>query len=65
MKSRNHLEVACPSCQLAIHDADAQFCKICGEKLQKPIINQLDSKINVKIKYKTIKIRSRATQGWT
>jgi voltage-gated potassium channel len=44
MKSRNHLEVACPSCQLAIHDADAQFCKICGEKLQKPIINQLDSK---------------------
>lgn len=35
VKTANKVETICPGCQLAFHDADAQFCKACGTKLEK------------------------------
>ncbi|MUL35435.1 ion transporter [Gloeocapsopsis dulcis] len=35
IKASNQVEVRCPTCQLSLHDADAQYCKICGTKLAK------------------------------
>ncbi|MEB3180445.1 MAG: ion transporter [Nostocaceae cyanobacterium] len=33
VKTANQVEIICPGCGLASHDADANFCKICGTKL--------------------------------
>ena len=33
VKTGNQVQKPCPTCQLALHDADAQFCKNCGTKL--------------------------------
>jgi voltage-gated potassium channel len=33
VKSTNQIETVCTGCGLAFHDADAQFCKRCGTKL--------------------------------
>lgn len=35
VKSANQVEALCLGCGLSSHDADAQFCKICGTKLEK------------------------------
>ena len=35
VKSTNQVEIICPGCGLAFHDADAGFCKRCGTKLMK------------------------------
>lgn len=35
VKTTNKLEAICPSCSLSLHEADAQFCKLCGTKLEK------------------------------
>jgi voltage-gated potassium channel len=35
LKTANQVEKACSGCSLPFHDADAQFCKICGSKLNK------------------------------
>ncbi len=35
VKTTNKVEMICPGCNLAYHDADAQFCKACGTKLEK------------------------------
>lgn len=35
VKTSNQVEAACQGCGLSIHDADAQYCKICGTKLAK------------------------------
>lgn len=35
LKTANQLENVCEGCSLPFHDQDAQFCKICGTKLQK------------------------------
>lgn len=35
VKTTNKLETICPSCSLSLHEADAQFCKLCGTKLEK------------------------------
>lgn len=35
IKTANQVEKACSGCGLPFHDADAQFCKVCGTKLQK------------------------------
>jgi voltage-gated potassium channel len=48
VKTTNKVEIICPGCALAFHDADAQYCRACGTKLIQgcPIggnTNQLDS----------------------
>jgi voltage-gated potassium channel len=35
LKTANEVEKACSGCGLPFHDKDAQFCKICGTKLEK------------------------------
>ncbi|MBV8882597.1 MAG: ion transporter [Chroococcidiopsidaceae cyanobacterium CP_BM_RX_35] len=35
VKTANHVEALCPTCSLSLHDTDAQFCKLCGTKLEK------------------------------
>ncbi|MBW4548234.1 MAG: ion transporter [Symplocastrum torsivum CPER-KK1] len=35
LKTANQVEKACSGCRLPFYDADAQFCKICGSKLDK------------------------------
>jgi voltage-gated potassium channel len=35
VKTANQVETTCPTCSLALHDADAHFCKICGTNLEK------------------------------
>lgn len=35
VKTANQVETLCPTCNLSFHDADAQFCKLCGTKLEK------------------------------
>ncbi len=35
LKTANQVENACSACGLPFHDKDAQFCKICGTKLEK------------------------------
>lgn len=35
VKTTNQVETLCPTCNLSFHDADAQFCKLCGSKLEK------------------------------
>jgi len=35
VKTTNQVETLCPTCSLSFHDADAQFCKLCGTKLEK------------------------------
>ncbi len=37
IKASNQVETLCPTCQLSLHDADAQYCKICGTKLAKSL----------------------------
>lgn len=34
VKTANQVEISCPNCGLAFHDADAQFCKICGTEVK-------------------------------
>ncbi|SRR5579883_63523 len=34
VKTANQVQTGCPVCQLSFHDADAQFCKQCGTKLE-------------------------------
>lgn len=34
VKTTNKIETICPGCGLAYHDADAEFCKVCGTQLQ-------------------------------
>lgn len=36
LKAANKVDKPCASCGWSFHDADAQFCKICGSKLEKP-----------------------------
>lgn len=38
VKTANSIETQCPTCGLASHDADAQFCKLCGNNLDKAFI---------------------------
>ncbi|MEX0270351.1 ion transporter [Leptolyngbyaceae cyanobacterium UHCC 1019] len=33
VKTTNKVEIICPDCALAFHDADAQYCRSCGTKL--------------------------------
>ncbi len=33
VKTENQVSIPCPTCQLVLHDIDAQFCKNCGTKL--------------------------------
>jgi len=33
VKTANQVQIVCPTCQLALHDADAHFCKNCGTQL--------------------------------
>ncbi len=35
VKTANQIETLCPTCNLSFHDADAQFCKLCGTQLEK------------------------------
>ena len=35
VKTTNQIEMLCPRCSLSLHDAEAQFCKLCGTKLEK------------------------------
>lgn len=35
VKTTNQMEMLCPRCSLSLHDAEAQFCKLCGTKLEK------------------------------
>lgn len=35
VKIANQVETLCPTCGLSFHDADAQCCKLCGDKLAK------------------------------
>lgn len=35
VKSANEVEIPCQNCGLLLHDSDAKFCKICGNKLDK------------------------------
>ncbi len=35
VKTANLVEIVCVGCRWSFHDADAQFCKICGTKLRK------------------------------
>lgn len=34
VKTANQVETLCPTCGLSFHDTDAQFCKLCGTKLE-------------------------------
>lgn len=34
VKTANQVETLCPTCGLSFHEADAQFCKICGAELR-------------------------------
>ncbi len=34
VKTANQVETLCPTCGLTLHDANAQFCKLCGTKLE-------------------------------
>jgi voltage-gated potassium channel len=34
-KTSNQIKTLCPTCSLSFHDADAQFCKICGTQLER------------------------------
>jgi voltage-gated potassium channel len=34
VKTANQVQTSCTNCQLALHDADAVFCKHCGTKLE-------------------------------
>lgn len=34
VKTANQVERLCPTCNLSFHDADAQFCKLCGTGLK-------------------------------
>ncbi|MBD2306857.1 ion transporter [Chroococcidiopsis sp. FACHB-1243] len=34
-KTSDRVETNCPTCGLALHDADARFCKACGTRLEK------------------------------
>lgn len=34
LKTTNQVEKICPTCSLAFHDPDAQFCKLCGTQLK-------------------------------
>ncbi|WP_250122094.1 ion transporter [Chroococcidiopsis sp. CCMEE 29] len=43
VKTTNQVETLCPTCNLSFHDADAQFCKLCGTKLEKAKAKQLFS----------------------
>lgn len=43
IKTSNLVEMMCPNCGLAMHDADARFCKLCGDKLEKTKTYQLNS----------------------
>ncbi|MBE9177535.1 ion transporter [Oculatella sp. LEGE 06141] len=33
VKTTSQVELLCPNCRLALHDADARFCKVCGTAL--------------------------------
>ena len=35
VKTANQVETLCPDCGLTFHDADAQFCKLCGTPLKR------------------------------
>ncbi|AFY88522.1 MULTISPECIES: ion transporter [Chroococcidiopsis] len=35
VKTSDRVETNCPTCGLALHDADARFCKACGTRLEK------------------------------
>lgn len=35
IKTTNQVETRCPTCSLSFHDADAQFCKVCGAQLER------------------------------
>jgi len=35
VKTANQIQTLCPTCNLSFHDADAQFCKLCGTKLKR------------------------------
>ncbi len=37
LKSANQVETLCRNCGLSSHDADAQFCKVCGKQLGKQV----------------------------
>jgi voltage-gated potassium channel len=37
VKTTNQVKLSCSSCGLSLHDADARFCKMCGEPLPKTI----------------------------
>lgn len=34
IKTSNQIKTLCPTCSLSLHDTDAQYCKICGTKLE-------------------------------
>lgn len=34
IKTSKLVEMMCPACGLTMHDADARFCKLCGDKLE-------------------------------
>jgi voltage-gated potassium channel len=44
VRSAGKVEFLCPNCQFSRHDADAKFCKICGNQLSNgsPTNNQLE-----------------------
>jgi voltage-gated potassium channel len=33
VKTTNKVEIICSGCRLSTHDADAQFCRVCGTEL--------------------------------
>ena len=35
VKTTNQVGTRCPTCTLSFHDVDAQFCKICGTRLER------------------------------
>jgi voltage-gated potassium channel len=35
VKTTTQVQTLCPNCRLSLHDADARFCKICGNELSK------------------------------
>jgi len=35
VKTANKVEKTCPGCGLSVHEADANFCKICGSQVEK------------------------------
>ncbi len=40
VKTANLVETLCPTCGLSFHDADAQFCKLCGSKVTLSPVNR-------------------------